>query len=310
MPTVAPIAPLPPAPREQWRLGLRSTAMEAPLGTYLGPGEPVSQDLGGVSYTPLTLGNSQEGSFDPCDDTSITFEQRDEPLVFLPWGIYAWEDCANIGANPVDVRARAVDRLERQTSFFTEQVLWTGALDVGTDIETMAAANTPAADNVRLAADSATLIDGEGSHDIVDAFGYINDWAAGQVGGERLWIHVEPRLLPFLAFYGAGFRNSTRDMSENLGDHRIVAGAGYDGSGSPTRAASSGESWIYVTTPVRFIESAIKAPEDPEQFIDRNVNRMRVVATRMVLAEWDLTVHGAIKVCLPAPGPDCSATGS
>lgn len=310
MPTVAPIAPLPPAPRELYPLGLKATAQEAPLGTYLGPTEDVSQNLGGVSYSALTVGNSQEGSFDPCQDSAVTYTQRDEALVFLPWAHYAWEDCPVLGANLVDVRARAVDRLDRQTSFLAEQVLWTGVLDVGTSLETMAAANTPAGDNRRLASDEATLIDGTGSHDLVDGFGYINEWAAARAGGERVWIHVEPRLIPFLAFYGTGFRDSSRSLTTNLGAHRIVAGQGYDGSGPPAQSTGSGESWVYVTTPVRFIEAAIDAPSDPEEYVDRSINRARVVATRTVLAEWDLTVHGAIKVCLPEPGPDCSATGS
>lgn len=310
MPTVAPITPLPPAPREQYRLGLRSTAMEAPAGTYLGPAEPVSQELGGVSYTPLTRGNSQEGSFNPCLDAGITFEQRDGPIQWLPWGIYAWEECPVLGSDLEGVRARAADRLERQTSFLTEQVFWTGTLDVGTSLATLNIESNPNSNDRPLASDAATLIDGTGSHDLTDAFGYVNEWAATQAGGERLWIHVEPRVTPFLAFYGQGHRASVRSLEERIGDHRIVAGQGYTGSGPPAQSTGTGESWIYVTTPVRFIESPIVLPNDPGEYINRETNRAEVVASRLVIAEFDLTVHGAIKVCLPGPGPECSASGS
>lgn len=296
-----------PASHETWRPGLRTVARDANL--YF----PDQDHLSGVDYMPFTLGDSQNGSFDPCQQMDVTFVDRDPSISSLAWGIYAWEDWPALGAGPAGAQTvydRAVARLERQTSHLTEQVLWTGALTVGTDIETLATTVTPNANNRRLASTAATLFDGGGPHDITDAFGHILEWGTAVAGGERLWVHVEPKLLPFLAHYQIAVRNgNVLDMA--LADYRIVAGTGYDGSGPSDEITQTGESWIYVTTPVRVFESAIIPPSgDPQSLLNRATNRYRVAASRLVLAEWDLTVHGAIRVCTPPPGPDCSTTGS
>lgn len=310
MPVTSPLA-LGPAPREEWRLSLRNQARDA--GIY----SLIDENFGGVSYSPLTLGTDNTGKYDPCAAVEFPFEQRNASITWLAWAIYAWEDCPSIGAyrgGAADLITRATDKLIRQTSHLTEQVLWTGDIPeapAATDtLEELAASVTPAADNRRLASTASTLIDGLGNHDLVDAFGYIYEWAASEAGAERVWIHVEPRLLSFLAFYGTAIRESARTLVTSLADHRIVAGTGYDGSAPEGRTTESAESWIYVTTPVRFFEGPVIAPDNPEAILDRSINRYRMAATRLVLAEWDLTVHGAIKVCLPGPGPECSATGS
>jgi hypothetical protein len=268
---------------------------------------------GGVSYSALTSGG-QTGSFDPCENPAVTFTQRDPALNFLPWAVHVWEECPTIGSyNVADVYARAADRLERQTSHLVEQTLWTGLLDDGptATLEALAASVTPSADNIRLASNSVNLIDGGGLHGIVDAFGYIYDYAATVVGGERLWIHVEPRLLPFLRFYGTVTRDSPRSLVTELADHRVVAGSGYTGAGPDSQVTESAGSWIFLTTPIRFFEGPIMpAAGDDAAHLNRQTNRFQVLASRLVLAEWDLTVHAAIKVCLTDPGPACTATGS
>lgn len=309
-----PILDAGPIPREEWRLSLRNTSRDA--GIFV-------QDAnigGGVEYQPLTQGTQNTGQNDYCVANPIEFVQRDGNLLFLPWGIFAWEDCPTLGAyrgGAADLAARARDKLERQTSYLTEQTLWTGLIPdapAATDtLEELAASVTPAADNRRLASGVSTLIDGTGAHDIVDAFGHIYQWVTTFVGAERVWIHVEPKLLAFLAYYDTAIRGleaNARVLNANLADHRIVAGSGYDGSEAEGRTTGTGESWIYVTSPVRFFQGPIIAPDDPEAMLDRSINRFRAVARRLVLAEWDLTLHGAIKVCTPGVGPDCGTTGS
>lgn len=303
---VAPALDLGPTPREEWRLSLKNQARDANIF--------VESDRlgGGISYQPLTRGAQNVGQYDPCAAVTFSFAQRDASIVFLPWAIFAWEDCPVLGAargGAADLAARAADKLVRQTSHLTEQTLWTGDIPsapAGTDtLEELAASVDPDANNRRLASDSATLIDGSGTHGIVDAFSLIYQWAAGQVGGERIWIHVEPELLSYLAYYRTAMREGPRTVMTNLADHRIVAGTGYNGESPPALSTAANGSWIYVTTPVRFFEGPVDILDDPEQIIDRSINRYRAVATRLVLAEWDLTVHGAIQVCTPDPGPAC-----
>ena len=301
---MAALRPESPAARQTWRIGLKGACTEDGLFTQ-------TEQLAGIEYNPLTLGNSQVGTFDACEQMGITFAQPVNNLLWLGWGIYAQESCYSLGALSVeDAHAKAVAKLERQTSHLTEEVLWTGLLDVGTNFATLNATITPNANNRPFASDSATLFDGGGPHDIVDALGHICEWAASVAGGERLWIHVEPKLVPFLAFYGLAVRDSSRSLGLALGDHRIVAGTGYAGTGPPAEVTQSGESWIYVTTPVRFYQSPITPQATEEGALNRSENRYQVAATRIVLAEWDETVHGAIRVCTPGPGPDCTTTGS
>ena len=301
---MAALRPESPSARKAWRIGLQGVAVEDGLFTE-------TDQLAGIEYQPLTLGNSSAGTFDPCQQTAITFKDPDDNLLWLAWGIYTQETCYTSGSlGPDDVYARAVARLERQTSHLTEEVLWSGLLDVGTDFATLNATITPNANNREFASDQATLFDGGGPHDIVDALGHLCEWAASVAGGERLWIHVEPKLLPFLAFYGLAVRNTSRTIDLALGDHRIVAGTGYAGTGPPAEVTQSGESWIYVTTPVRFYQSPITPPQVDDGMLNRTVNRFQVAASRLVLAEYDQTVHGAIRVCTPGPGPSCTTTGS
>ena len=115
---VAPTLALGPTPRQEWRLSLRNTARVAAAEGgqyYFPPTSPESQRLGGgVSYSALTSGG-QTGSFDPCENPSITFTQRDPALNFLPWAVHVWEECPTIGSyNVADVYARAADRLCRR----------------------------------------------------------------------------------------------------------------------------------------------------------------------------------------------------
>lgn len=294
-----------PAPHEAWRPGLRNQSQDAGILV------DVAEGFGGVEYQPFTRGVDNVLTFDPCAAVEYPFAAREGNVMFLPWAIATWDDCPVQGAytgGAMDLVSRVTDKLTRQTSHLTEKVLWTGAIPeapAATDtLEELAASVTPDANNRRLASNAATLIDGGAAHDITVAFGLINEWLAGQIGGERGWIHLEARVVAFLAFYGQGIRNG-RIIDTNLADHRIVAGTGYDGSGPPNQSTGADESWIYVTTPVRFFQGPILAPNDPGQLQDRSTNRYRATATRAVLAEWDLTVHGAIKVCLPAPGPAC-----
>ena len=294
-----------PAPREAWRIGLRGAALETGLYEKL-------EQLTGIEYHPLSLGNSQTGTFDFCEEMGVTFPDPDNNIMWRAWGIWAAETCYTIGGGSTGVEeahARAIAKLERQTSHLTEEVLWTGLLDVGTDFATLNTTMTPNTHNRPFADNNATLFDGGGAHDIVDALGHLCEWVATVAGGERMWIHVEPKLIPFLSFYGSAIRESSRGLGLALGEHRIVAGTGYAGTGPPAEVTQSGESWIYVTTPVRFFETPIIPLEaDAGQMLNREKNRYEVAASRLVLAEWDLTVHGAIRVCTPGPGPDCTST--
>lgn len=299
-----------PPVREVWRLGLVNAARQT--NNYHGPETALGQRLA-VSYSPdFPAGGTGDVTWDVCDSdgSNITWPgsaSEADPLLFVPWGIGQYKSCSVLGSDVAGAVGSTVATLAARSSHLVEQVLWTGLLDVGTDIETVAAAHTPVADNVRLASSAATLIDGTGAHDLTVALGLINEWAADTVGPYRVWIHAESRLTPSMAFYGQATRTDNGlSASQNVGDHRFVFGTGYTGASDELTAATD-ESWLVVTNPVRVAEGPIDPVPggDPSQFVDRARNKVRVHARRAVLAEWDTTVHAAIKVCLPGPGPAC-----
>lgn len=313
MATSAPIATSPPVRETPWRIGLVNAARET--SNYHDPatGDTALARRVSVAYdTEYPGGANGAASWNPCTDngpnvTVPTYDDDGAAQIYYPWGIARYVDCPGIGADLQDHMRRARALLADQTSHDIEEVLWSGALDVGTDLETMAAAETPAGSNRRLASSSATLIDGSAAHDLTVALGLINEWAAAQVGGYRVWIHAEARVSPFLSFYGQGTRTTARSAEQMLGDHRFVLGTGYSGA-LQGDSLGANETWLIVTNPVRVIAGPISPDEteNPATYYDRSLNRVRAFARRLVVADWDQSLHGAIKVCLPAPGPACS----
>lgn len=289
--------------RQVWRPGLISAARQT---QNLHEGDELARRAAdGLAYAPeYPAAGTGDRSFDLCADngSNITWPTSTaDTLTFSPFGISHYEACPVIGANVAELAAKARRVLAERTSHLVEEVLWTGLLDEGTSIETMAG------DNRRLASSAASLIDGSGAHDITVAMGLINEWAAATVGPYRVWVHAEPRLAPFLSFYNSALRiENGQGIGESLSDHRVVIGTGYTGS-SAQLSAGADESWLIVTNPVRVVLGEIVPNGDGvlDSFVDRDRNRVRVQASRPVVADWDLTVHAAIKVCLPAPGPAC-----
>ena len=115
-------------------------------------------------------------------------------------------------------------------------------------------------------------------------------------------IHVDARLLPFLAFYGLVVREGNLLLT-SLADHIVVAGTGYTGSApsAPQTPLTSTTSWIYGTGIVEVVLS------DPygTRYTDPPANLVEARAERAVLVSWDTNTHIGIPVCLPDPGPDC-----
>lgn len=292
--------------REVWRLGLENTARQTL--NFHDPASEIGRRLA-VSYAPgFPATGAGTRSWDACDSngSNITFATSTADLLtFYGWGIAYHSSCPTLGSDIQSAVTEARDGLAAHSSRLTEEVLWTGLLDEGTSLETMAASE--GSDNVRLASSSATQFAGATAYDLTVALGLINEWVADTLElPYRVWIHGSPRVLPFAAFYGQGNRTDARKVEQMLGDHYLVLGAGYDVD-SAELSVSSGEAWLIVTNPVRVAYGEItpSGATDAAQFVNRSANRVNVAATRGVLAEWDTTVHGAIKVCLPAPGPDC-----
>ena len=145
--------------RQVWRPGLISAARQT---QNLHEGDELARRAAdGLAYAPeYPAAGTGDRSFDLCADngSNITWPTSTaDTLTFSPFGISHYEACPVIGANVAELAAKARRVLAERTSHLVEEVLWTGVLDEGTSIETLAG------DNRRLASSAGSLIDGSGA---------------------------------------------------------------------------------------------------------------------------------------------------
>jgi len=259
----------------------------------------------GIAYETLdpslTLATS---SFDPCDAATVA-EGEGALVEWSSWGIQIGEECSTLNALDGTIEAmtlRAKDRLDAQSSFLGEYTFWSGLVG-GTQFDALA----PAWNNIALTNHDAmtdlTPVDGEAG--VVEAFGLIEEYLSDTLRGMRGVIHVAPQLIPYLAFYGVAQRDSFT-IGTTLGDHIVIAGAGYQGTGNDNVAVPDNRSWVYATSMVRVGMSDVRIDDD----YTREDNTAHAIARRSVLAEWDEVAHAGVYVCLTDPGPTCAAEGS
>ena len=282
-------------------------------------GEPRATDgrwQAGIQYRPLRYNTG--GSVDPCGDVGEGVKTLGDDVETVQWDPYAiWTEdfCSTLGNDGSDVEARARADLDRQSSHKIEEIFWTNTVD-GADfggshpnislsdpsIPTSNAATNPGAGFI-------WTPNAWDSFPPVRAFSDMIDALTDALGGVRGMIHVERRLLPYIAFYGLAVQNGQR-LVTTLHDHIVVPGTGYDGSDPSGNASSENYSWIYGTSMVEVLISPIDVFGNPAALVDRTNNDYEYRAERMALAHWDHQAHIGIPVCLEDPAGDCSDIGS
>jgi hypothetical protein len=307
MTTRSPRYDLDAAAPQRWRIGLFEGAGAVPLTA-----EALNRLVGGIEYVPLDPGVTlNNASFDPCDYTTLNGEavaDNDEcGIQWNAWGIALGEEISTLNGDDgrlEDVEARARARMEAQTSYLGEYTFWSG--NVGTtDFATLTWPNIALTDDTSAAANFTDLTPTDGEAGPVEAFGLINEYLSDTLRGLRGMIHVSPQTLPYLSNYRLAVRDGFV-LGTTLGDHIIVAGSGYQGTGPGNEAQPNNRTWIYATSMVRVGASAIEV----RSAYDRANNQAKAIAFRTVLAEWDLVAHAGVRVCLTDPGPTCADAGS
>jgi hypothetical protein len=229
-----------------------------------------------------------------------------------PYIIWVGDECSTLGTDPADIEARAIRHLEAQTSHLIEAVLWTNQVD--------SADFGGSHPNVSLSDASIYPGDPDGGTPIttpnafdsvppVSAFKTMIEALSDALGGTRGMIHVEKRVVPFLAFYGLAIQSGQR-LVTTLGDHIVVPGSGYTGSSPEEDAASDNYSWIYGTSMVEALMTEIVVDTDLAGAVNRSTNLIEYRAERMALAHWDRAIHIGVSVCLEDPAGICSDMGS
>lgn len=276
------------------RIGLTTAALNAQTLTdlYGGPPRPF---VGGVEFDQLG-GPDAVGTVDP-------FAEHDKPITesagtdeWDPFLIWTGEMCSTFGGSLEQTRAWAEQRLVRQTSHFVEGVVWTNLVD-GTAFN--AGSAHP---NIGLANAAATQPNGATAVGLVTGFSDMILALSDSLGSERGMVHVDSRLLPFLAFYGLVVRDGNQLLT-SLADHIVVAGTGYTGSApnAPQTPLTSTTSWIYGTG----LMQVVLGPVTLYDTTDWQSNFVEARAERPVIVSWDTSTHIGIPVCLPDPGPEC-----
>ena len=291
------IEPITPPPR--WRIGLFENSGAVPL-----PQDALARLAGGIAYESLDPTIDREsGTFDPCDDTDEdAFEESEEVSAFA-WGLMQGSKCSTLTGDDgtlAAVEARAEALLLGKSSYLSEYVFWTGEVQ-GTDFGTLGWPN-PWLTNAATLTD---LTPGDGEAGPVEAFGLINEYLADTLQGLRGVIHVPAQLLPYLSFYGLVVRDGFT-LGTTLGDHLVIAGSGYTGSGPGNTPQPNNRAYIYATSMVRVGQS----PIETRSAYDRANNKARGLAFRVALAEFDGNAHAGVRVCLTDPGPECAPVGS
>jgi len=289
------IEPLQP---QRWRIGLleNSGAQQLPPGA-------IDRLAGGVGYQALdpTLSSPDLSTFDPCADFTVS-ESEGSEVNWNAWGIARGAECSTLNGGEEalgDVQDRADALLAAQSSYLAEYTFWTGIVGAST----FAGLGWPNRPLSSALATDLTPTDGEAG--VVEAFGLIHEYLADTLRGLRGVIHVPPQLLPYASFYGTVVRDGFQ-LGAALSDHLVIAGSGYTGSGPGNVAQPDNRTWIYATSMVRVGQSDAEV----RAAIERESNTAKAIAYKAVLAEWDLTAHAAVRVCLTDPGPECATAGS
>jgi hypothetical protein len=255
----------------------------------------------GIAYQPERAGGGS--SVDPCGDVGEgvkTVTAGPGVVEWDPYIIWTGDRCSTIGTDYAEIEARARRQLDTQTSDLLESILWSNVVDGG-DF----GGSHP---NVGLR-EATAQPNGFSAYPVVKAFSDMIAALGAFLGGARGMIHVERRLIPFLAFYGLTVQNGQR-LITTLGDHIVVPGTGYPGTDPAGNEPGEFHSWIYGTSMVEVLLGEIEVFTDRVAATDRAHNDVEYRAERIALAHWDRTAHIGVSVCLEDPAGDCSDAGS
>lgn len=217
------------------------------------------------------------------------------------WLVQAVECDTPVAQLPI-VGEEANRLLEISTSALLEQLLLTGGPDADDT------------DGSYLSGPGVVDLTGTGSPiDVVPAMMELVEAIDGALYGGRGYIHVPRYVVPILEFYGQIVRFQ-QELQLAGTDHRIVAGAGYDGTGPEGAEPEAGAVWVYATGHPHVHQGPITTPGlDSEgggtiiPFFDPATNEAVVIAERPAAVSFDTAAHFALEMCVPNPGPGCGS---
>lgn len=209
--------------------------------------------------------------------------------------VYAGFDCSLIGLPETDQAANALARSE---AYQVSRAFWTGQAGGQTTVWPHLAADTVLDDPQGIRLQTAASPSVTGADDAAVIIGWTDAHLASAYGGQGL-VHVPPTALATLQSRALVRRDPGTGALLTPGGHRVVAAAGYDGSGPDGSAPAAGTAWIYATGAVFGYRGDVMVRDFPGTF-DRAKNTVRKLASRTYLFGFEC-VHLAALVTLGVP---------
>lgn len=244
----------------------------------------------GLTYAPESPGGYR--AFAACTDA--TYENLGAgptPVVtYRPWDLQIVHPChSTFGLNEAERDAELTRAVEATESYAIARELWAGDLTR----EALAAGDVEAA-NLSLV-DGPTILNGGAPAKPALALGALEEAAGHALRGGLVYLHVD-RLLQGLV------PNVTRDgnlLTTRVGN-LVISDAGYPGTPPVGVAETPTVRWLYATGTVVVRRSPIERIGVGQGALDTATNTLDLLATKVVAAHFDRSVHFAAAVDLTA----------
>lgn len=250
--------------------------------------------MAGITYEPLCGGAAT--TFDPCivSGTGSGAGVKTGNTTRITRGataftVYSEVDCAPVG-HWDDAQNFAQQALLNEESYQVERAFWTGNAAGKPVVHPHLASNTilydpdtPGRPNSIILDLAATVVTGS-AVDPVEGLGMIEKALGDAYNGVGV-IHIPMNVIPHFSAMHLMPEGQTRLRTWN--GNRVVAGAGYPGTGPDGSDPGPGKAWIYATGTIFGYRSSIRTYASPNQSIDRSVNTQKMIAERTYVLAWD-----------------------
>lgn len=280
MPAVGNRAAVPPIASEPSPHGLLGGCVEVVYADN--PHQLMGTDMQGSSC-------AQANAWQDCPDPSAgwtnpaskTFDRPDQ-CSFAPWTAYASVECSTIGLTREELNQRALDQLARGEQRVWEQQFMRFWL--APTVQAAATDLTPAA----------------GALHIAQGVGALESWLGTNFGGQGV-IHAPIGTAALLSMNTLVDFATEETCPRTLAGSSIILGAGYAANVGPDGTpAPAGESWLYITPPLRVRRDQPFLVETGNSYVNTRTNDQRALAESTAVIEVACCMAAAVRVSLTA----------
>lgn len=258
-------------------------------GDYLDPPDTGYRWEGGVRYNPEQP-CSVGGSSEPCSVATRDTPDNPDNVDFVPFYIWAGDDCTPLTGSERDRPGRARRALIATESYLIARELWLGTIAKGA---------TPDWPNNYLARDDNTDTLTSGPVSVTQALECLEQGIGYYGLGAPGAIHCTRELGAAFSALGSTLRVADGRILTYMGT-TIIPDAGYDGSGPQGQPAVNGSQYAYATLMPTVRRGPIEVvPESAAGAVTRDVNNMSYIAQRLAAVTFPPCVQVAVEVDLP-----------